>query len=153
MLDEVFLNDNLISMNHDVHELACAAGQAAGAEQVYVFGSQARGEARADSDLDLALIIPDDLSPRLALRAAITATSERKRALDVVVIAHSTWVQGRSLLAREVRQQGVLVYGNWILRFAAGSITLRRIWIMACWVWGGIRERQLGVFSNRPRRR
>lgn len=112
MLEDASSPDNLTSMNHAVHELARAAGQAAGAERVYVFGSQARGEARADSDLDLALIIADDVSPRQALRAAIAATSERKQALDVVVIAHSTWAQGRSLLAREVRRQGVLVYGN-----------------------------------------
>lgn len=111
-LDDSPSHDRVGAMNQEVHQLARAAGQAAQAERVYVFGSQARGEARADSDVDIALVIADGASPRKALRAAIAATAQRKQALDLVVIAHSTWARGSSLLAREVKQEGVLVYGN-----------------------------------------
>jgi predicted nucleotidyltransferase len=106
------LFNHLNAMNQDFHELARAAGKAAQAECVYVFGSRARGDALPDSDLDMALIIADGASPRKALRAAIAATAQRRHSIDLVVIAHSTWTLGRSLLAREVQQDGVLVYGH-----------------------------------------
>ncbi|MGH7858509.1 MAG: nucleotidyltransferase domain-containing protein [Candidatus Binatia bacterium] len=32
--------------------------------RIYLFGSHARGEAGADSDYDLLLVVPDDASPR-----------------------------------------------------------------------------------------
>jgi predicted nucleotidyltransferase len=99
-------------MHDAIQSLADAAGKAAHAECVYVFGSQARGEAQQESDVDLALIIPDQASPREALRAAIKATSRRVLPLDLVIIAHSTWAEGRSLLARQVRKEGVLLYGG-----------------------------------------
>ncbi len=99
-------------MQDDVQSLAHAAGKAAHAERVYLFGSQARGEERLGSDVDLALIIPDQASPRQALRAAIRATAQRALPVDLVIIAHSTWVEGRSSLARQVRQDGILLYGG-----------------------------------------
>jgi len=99
-------------MNADVQVIAGAAGKAANAESVYLFGSQARGDVSLESDVDLALIIPDDVSPRAALRAAIRATAKRAFPLDLVVIAHSTWHSGRSMLAREIKKDGVLVYGR-----------------------------------------
>jgi predicted nucleotidyltransferase len=99
-------------MDVQILRLAEAAGQAAQAEQVLVFGSRARGDATADSDVDLALIVPDQVSRREALRAAIKATAVRDLPLDLVVLAHSNWTQGRSLLARQIRQEGQVVYGN-----------------------------------------
>jgi predicted nucleotidyltransferase len=42
-------------------EIARRAAEATGARAVYLFGSHARGEARADSDVDL-LIMVDDLA-------------------------------------------------------------------------------------------
>ncbi|MBW7896414.1 MAG: nucleotidyltransferase domain-containing protein [Opitutaceae bacterium] len=99
-------------MDAQIIRLAKAAGLAARAERVLVFGSQARGDASPGSDIDLALIVPDIVNRREALRAAIKATSERKMPLDLVVLTHSTWTQGRTLLARQIRQEGLMVYGN-----------------------------------------
>jgi uncharacterized protein len=100
------------AMDAQIHRLAAAAGRAAEAESVVVFGSRARGDASSGSDIDLALIVPDIVNRREALRAAIKATSERTLPLDLVVLAHSTWAEGRTLLARQIRQEGLLVYGN-----------------------------------------
>ena len=97
-------------MRDEIKFLAEVVGQASHCEQVYLFGSEARGDAHLGSDVDLALIIPDGVSPRQALRAAIRATAQRTQPIDLVVIAHSTWVNGQSLLARQIRQEGVLVY-------------------------------------------
>ena len=99
-------------MDAEIRRLAIAAGQAAHAEHVLLFGSQARGDATPGSDVDLALVIPDKDEPRAALRAAIRATADRNRPLDLVIFSHSTWVEGNSLLARKVREEGVLAYGS-----------------------------------------
>lgn len=99
-------------MRDEIKFLAEAVGQASQCEQVYLFGSEARGEAHVGSDVDLALIIPDGVSPRQALRAAIRVTAQRTQPIDLVVIAHSTWVNGQSLLARQIRQEGILLYGQ-----------------------------------------
>ena len=99
-------------MDAQIIRLAEAAGQAARAESVLVFGSRARGDASPNSDVDLALIVPDIVNRREALRAAIRATSARQIPVDIVVLTHSSWTQGRSLLARQIHQEGVRVYGN-----------------------------------------
>ena len=99
-------------MDAQIRQLAEAAGRAARAEHALVFGSRARGDASPTSDIDLALIVPDMVNRRDALRAAIKATSERSLPLDLVVLAHSTWTQGRTMLARQIRRDGLMVYGS-----------------------------------------
>lgn len=98
-------------MKIDLRQLAENVGRAAAAERVILFGSQARGQSREDSDVDLALIVPDKVNRREALSAALLATAERQFPLDLVVLSHSTWEAGDSLLARQVRSEGVLLYG------------------------------------------
>lgn len=93
-------------------ELACRAGEAAKAESVFVFGSRARGDAGKNSDIDLALVLPEQTDARAALRAAIRATMHRQVPLDLVVLHRRTAVERRTTLAREVRQDGILVYGK-----------------------------------------
>lgn len=99
-------------MNSEIRQLAEAAGKAANAEAVFLFGSQARGDSSAESDIDLALIIPDHEERRAALRAAIRATANRRRPLDLVVLSHTAWQQKNSLLARQVREEGIMAYGR-----------------------------------------
>ena len=96
----------------EVTELARRAGEAAKAESVFVFGSLARGEAREDSDIDLALVVPEQTDARAALRAALGATMHRQVPLDLVVLRWSTAANRRTMLAREVRRDGILVYGK-----------------------------------------
>ena len=81
-------------------------------ESVLVFGSLARGEAREDSDIDLALVLPEQTDARAALRAAIGATMHRRVPLDLVVLHWSTAAHQRTMLAREVRRDGILLYGK-----------------------------------------
>jgi predicted nucleotidyltransferase len=99
-------------MNHEVTQLAEDAGRAARAEQVWIFGSQARGDATAGSDLDLALILPDGVDGRAALRAALRATLDRKIPVDMVAVAHSNWATGGTALSRRIREEGVRVYAS-----------------------------------------
>jgi predicted nucleotidyltransferase len=47
--------------------------EASGAQAVIVFGSVARGEAHADSDVDLAVIAPEDWDGRAALQERVQA--------------------------------------------------------------------------------
>ena len=96
----------------EVTELARRAGEAAKAESVFVFGSLARGEAREDSDIDLALVVPEQTDARAALRAAIRATMHRQIPLDLVILHWRTAAERRTMLAREVRRDGILVYGK-----------------------------------------
>ncbi|MFZ4580947.1 MAG: nucleotidyltransferase domain-containing protein [Myxococcota bacterium] len=56
------------------------------AERVVLFGSRARGDARPDSDLDLLVIVPDDVDPRLAGHAGYMALGAHKLAVDLVVL-------------------------------------------------------------------
>ncbi len=99
-------------MSPEILKLAEAAGRAAGAEKVVLFGSQARGDASDESDIDLALILPDDAERRTALRAAIRATVNRRRPLDLILLSHTTWQKRNTLLARQVRDEGILAYGR-----------------------------------------
>jgi predicted nucleotidyltransferase len=58
--------------------------------RLYLFGSHARGEAGADSDYDLLLVVPDDASPeRRRSRLAYRVLRGTGTAADVVV-----WVKG-----------------------------------------------------------
>jgi predicted nucleotidyltransferase len=56
--------------------------------RLYLFGSHARGEAGADSDYDLLLVVPDDASPeRRRSRLAYQVLRGTGTAADVVVCA------------------------------------------------------------------
>jgi predicted nucleotidyltransferase len=111
-IDRLVSSGFVIFMNSEIRQLAEAAGKAANAEAVFLFGSQARGDSSAESDIDLALIIPDHEERRAALRAAIRATANRRRPLDLVVLSHTAWQQKNSLLARQVREEGIMAYGR-----------------------------------------
>lgn len=71
-------------------ELARVVGRLVAAlkpQRIYVFGSQARGEAMPDSDIDLLLVVPaaDQPSYRLA-QAAYHAAAPHSLALDILVM-------------------------------------------------------------------
>ncbi len=60
---------------------AVAELKAAGAHEVYLFGSAAKGTLREDSDLDLAV---SGLPPEVFFRALARATSLLRRPVDLV---------------------------------------------------------------------
>lgn len=85
---------------------------------VILFGSRARGDFRADSDFDLAILAPDGvLRRRIAMRAyeSLAAVADRSVAVDIVVLTPSIMAAERDLtgsVARAVSREGVFLYGS-----------------------------------------
>ena len=85
---------------------------------VILFGSRARGDARADSDVDLAIVAPDGSARRrLAMRAyeSLAAVFGRSVGVDIVVLTPSIIAAERDLagsVVRAVIREGVVLYGS-----------------------------------------
>ena len=84
---------------------------------VILFGSRARGDFRADSDFDLAILAPDGVvRRRVAMRAyeSLAAVADRSVAVDIVVLTPAIMSAERDLagsIVREVSREGVSLYG------------------------------------------
>ena len=82
--------------------------------QVILFGSQARGEAGADSDIDL-LVVLDDGAPaaKLGWRSAFEARKNFHRGVDIVP-CRQRWFEARRAvigsLAHVAAEDGIVVY-------------------------------------------
>lgn len=77
--------------------LACLRGSLPPGSRVIVFGSQARGEARGDSDLDL-LVIEPEVQNRFDEMARLSSLLGRQLIpADVVVLSNEVFEQERSL--------------------------------------------------------
>ena len=85
-------------------------GQACAAERVILFGSRATGRASADSDVDLALILPEGSNARATLNVAHRLLWPRKFPIDLVAITTTVWAEKSTLLAREIEVQGIVLY-------------------------------------------
>ena len=87
-------------------------------EAVILFGSRARGDARAESDFDLAILAPDGVARRrVAMRAyeSLAGVPDRSVAVDIVVLTPSTIATERDLagsISRAVAHEGVVLYGS-----------------------------------------
>ena len=86
-LKNAFAMGCCISLNMKVRELARVVERLAEAfqpERIYVFGSQTRGEATSDSDIDLLIIVAqaDEPAHRLA-QAAYRIAAPHSLALDL----------------------------------------------------------------------
>lgn len=85
---------------------------------VILFGSRARGDFRADSDFDLAILAPDGVTRRrVAMRAyeSLAAVADRSVAVDIVVLTPSIIAAEQGLtgsIARAVSREGVFLYGS-----------------------------------------
>ena len=85
---------------------------------VILFGSRARGDFRADSDFDLAILAPDGVvRRRVAMRAyeSLAAVADRSVAVDIVVLTPSIIAAEQDLtgsIARAVSREGVFLYGS-----------------------------------------
>ncbi len=82
--------------------------------RLYLFGSRARGDANADSDTDLLLVVPDDASaPRRRARLAYESLRGTGIAVDVLVWTRSEFdkrLHLRSSLPATVVREGRVVY-------------------------------------------
>ena len=84
--------------------------------RVYLFGSEARGEAGADSDIDIAVVVPDaaDDGRRQSRRAAEVLWG-LERGADVVVFTEREFDQLRGVVASlpwTIEHEGKLLHGG-----------------------------------------
>lgn len=84
--------------------------------RVYLFGSEARGDAGNDSDIDLAVIVRDDAPERQSTpRMAAEALWGLERGADVVVFRESEFAARHGVVSSlpwTIRREGKLLYGG-----------------------------------------
>jgi uncharacterized protein len=86
-------------------------------EQVWLFGSRARGEARTDSDWDFMAILPDSAPEQDLDLASVWQRLRdlRLRRVEVFTMTRDefeTWKQSLGTLAEIVASTGIVVYGG-----------------------------------------
>ncbi len=83
-------------------------------EKIFLFGSQARGDAGADSDYDVLVVVPDDAAAqRKRSRLAYEALRGTGVAVDVLVWTHTAFAERlhlRASLPATVAREGKLLY-------------------------------------------
>lgn len=79
-------------------------------ERVVLFGSRARNAAAADSDVDLAVVLPEGADVRASLRVIQRALWPRAFPVDVMPISAQAWRNRRGYLVREIADHGVTLY-------------------------------------------
>ena len=83
--------------------------------QLILFGSRARGEDTAESDMDVLVVLDAPVSREyrdIALDCAWEAGFEAGIVIVPVVVFHETWAHGpqsASLLAMTIREEGIAV--------------------------------------------
>ena len=84
---------------------------------MYLFGSRARGDAKPDSELDLAVVVPDGSQRRrVAMKSyeSLAAVRDRSVGVDVVVLTPQLIATERDIvgsIAHAVAREGVALYG------------------------------------------
>ncbi|MGH2458725.1 MAG: nucleotidyltransferase domain-containing protein [Chloroflexota bacterium] len=83
-------------------------------ERIYVFGSQARGQAMPDSDVDLLLVVPgSDLPAHQREQMAYHAAGRHSVPLDLMVLTHAEFERRRTVvssLPATVVREGRMLY-------------------------------------------
>ena len=97
------------------------ADHAQGTDAVIVFGSVARGEAHAASDVDLAVIAPEDWDGRVELQEQVYARLGNN--CDVIHLTAEQFTDdgGREPVIAEIRRDGVVLSGRIPRRSRAAS--------------------------------
>lgn len=89
---------DLLASDPKLAELVRRLVQAYQPESIYLFGSFARGDADADSDYDLLIVVPNDASPeRRRSRLAYEALIGTGTPVDALVCSHD-WFFARTHL-------------------------------------------------------
>jgi len=96
--------------DQQLHAVAAAMAARCPIERVVLFGSRARQAARADSDVDLAVVLPEGSDIRASVRAIHRGLWPRPFPVDVVPISAQDWRNRRTLLVREIADHGVTLY-------------------------------------------
>ncbi|MDP1902294.1 MAG: nucleotidyltransferase domain-containing protein [Rubrivivax sp.] len=80
------------------HTLDCLRQTLPAGSQIIVFGSQARGDARDDSDIDL-LVVEPDVPDRFGEMARLSAVLGRQRIpADVVVMSAQQFAEQKTVI-------------------------------------------------------
>ncbi len=82
-------------------------------ERIVLFGSQARGQARLDSDLDLLIVMPDGVDERATTIAMRRALADLPVSKDLIVATQSEISRFGDVIgtmAYEALSQGVTIY-------------------------------------------
>ncbi len=104
---------------HEVREIAKVLDQRFGVDAMWIFGSQAAGRARADSDLDLAALFRRAPERAQLLEARAEASVIAGREVDLVDLGRAS-----PILAMQVLRHGRLVMDqdpSRRIRFVAGA--------------------------------
>ena len=83
--------------------------------RVFIFGSWARGEATADSDLDLAVLVPEERSSEIPeLRSQINRQlAQMRMSVDLIVVTEEYFARFRSSINSiyyKIANLGKLIY-------------------------------------------
>lgn len=71
----------------------------------YIFGSYVRGRLRADSDIDLAIYLTEEMKPKAYLELKMRLTEVCKREVDLVILNKAT-----PLLKHQVYRNHILLF-------------------------------------------
>ncbi|MDR1187612.1 MAG: nucleotidyltransferase domain-containing protein [Bifidobacteriaceae bacterium] len=86
------------------------AESAGDAQAVLLFGSLAKGEATRDSDIDLAVIGPDDWGGSHHLQESVERSFGNP--CDVLVLTEAQYFSQTEPVAAEIRNDGITLYGE-----------------------------------------
>ena len=100
--------------DHKLAEIVRRLVEAYEPERIYLFGSQARGEAGPGSDYDIMVVIPDSApAPQLRSRLAYEVLRGTGTAVDVLVWpreAFETRLHLQASLPSTIQREGKLLY-------------------------------------------
>ena len=80
--------------------------------RIILFGSRAKGGAQVDSDVDLAVVLPEGADLRAGVKTIHRALWPRPFPVDVVPISASDWRNRQSQLVREIADTGITLYAH-----------------------------------------
>ncbi|MBP5706409.1 MAG: nucleotidyltransferase domain-containing protein [Spirochaetales bacterium] len=85
-------------------------------DKIYLFGSFARNEERADSDYDFYIVVPDNTPDRsiVSQQAYLSLRGLKRRPVDIVVGSESGFAERKKCqtIEQTIATEGVLLYAK-----------------------------------------